>query len=580
MRDTIRYFIWGFQPYFRASLQLETERVLERIGLPVKPRALLVAFAATADATWPICVEPEYRFFQPEHFDGALERGRQLYDEHPERSVMHSDPRMHELYHAALLDRCRADAVVEALQLHTPEPVTYFAGYSTRVGSYEVHPVVGIVSAAIEAVPQLATTERDRFDITRSLVHGSIDAALALATKALHEPDAGDSLHVLGVTSEELARRAAAKLVASAATLAGSLHGSGLYSALSAVSTARYEGEAGFGSIIVASSDDPDLEVDLRLISAVAISQTRTLRKLLEISDRNKLALLTDGEKIFGLGHVKHSYNPVDERIFEFQVLGEGQWLMRHAGVPLLQVQYGEPGLPRERIDRLRFSDTVSRVFPDGSADSDRLWELSLVASEQAHGTMLVISEAAADEAARLSAQAILIEQSALSPELLRQATSIDGAVLFGPDGTCHAVGVILDGTASVEGDRARGARYNSALRYLASAQPSTMIVLVSEDGMIDVLPRLHPRIARATVERAVETYRRLTTANEVDGEMRADALERVEQLSFYLTAEQCELINELEEAYQERQLAEGGFKISRAPFTPDPAMNESYFLD
>jgi hypothetical protein len=105
------------------------------------------------------------------------------------------------------------------------------------------------------------------------------------------------------------------------------------------------------------------------------------------------------------------------------------------------------------------------------------------------------------------------------------------------------------------------------------------MIVLVSEDGMINVLPRLQPRITRATIERALETYQRFTTEND-DAEMRATALERLEQLRFYLNTEQCALINELERAYQERRLAEGGIMITGSPFKPDPAMDESYFLD
>jgi hypothetical protein len=134
-------------------------------------------------------------------------------------------------------------------------------------------------------------------------------------------------------------------------------------------------------------------------------------------------------------------------------------------------------------------------------------------------------------------------------------------------------------GTATAEGDRARGARYNSAVRYLASAKPATIIVLVSEDGMINVLPRLQPRITRAAIERALETYQRLTTSDD-DAEMRANALERLEQLRFYLNAEQCALINELERAYQERRLAEGGIMITGSAFKPDPAMNDSYFLD
>ena len=173
------------------------------------------------------------------------------------------------------------------------------------------------------------------------------------------------------------------------------------------------------------------------------LSETRTLRKLLEISDRDKLGLLTDGQTIFGLGHVYETYKPADERVFEFHVVGEGHWLMRHGGIALLQVEFGRPRLPTERIDKAGFVDTVSRVFVDGSADSERLWHLTLAAAEQAHGTMLVISERAADEAARLSAQATLIEPAVLSPEVLRQATGIDGAVFFDPDGTCHALGVI-----------------------------------------------------------------------------------------------------------------------------------------
>jgi hypothetical protein len=580
MRDTLRYFMWGFQQHFRSFLQSETGTLLDKIGLPVKPRALLVGFAASEEATWPLCVEPEYRFFQAEHFDGTVERARELYESHPNRQMMHSDPRMHDLYHRSLHDRCRADAIVEALQRHTPESVTYFVGHSAPVGNYEVHPVLGIPADALAATPQLTTVERDRFTIIRSLVHGCIETALRLATKALYQPDAGESFYVLGITSDELAQRAAADLVTSSVRLTGSIYGNGLYSALAAVSTTRYEGDAGFGSIIATRDGDADVAVDLRLRRAVPISETRTLRKLLEISDRDKLGLLTDGNKIFGLGHVRDGYDAAEERIFEFHVVGEGQWLMRHAGVALLQVEFGQPHLPKARIDKARFTDTVSRVFADGSADGERLWGLALAAADQAHGTMLVISQAAAEEAARLSAQATLIEPAHLSPELLRQATSIDGAVLFSPDGTCHALGVILDGTASAEGDRARGARYNSALRYLSSARPPTMTVLVSEDGMINVLPWLQPRIARATVERALETYDRLTTDEEVDGEMRADALKRLEQLRFYLTAEQCARINELESAYQQRQLELGGIMVTGSQFKPDPSMNESYFLD
>lgn len=579
VRDTIRYFMWSFQPHFRHSMQMGAERAFETIGFGTKPRALLIGFGTKSDS-WPICIEPEYRFFQPEHLEGVRTRAEDLYGSHAGRSLMHSDARLHERYHQVLRDRCRADALVEALEMHSPEPISYFAGISSRVGDYEVHPVIGVPVHAIGVVPQLTTEEVDERPAVRSLVHSCIDLLLGLSRQALYQPEAGDSLDVLGVSAEELVRRAATNLVTSAARSTGSLFGNSIFSSLVAVSTTRYEGATGFGSLILAADPNEDVRVDLRLQQPVALSETRTVRKLLEISDRDRISLLTDGSKIYGLGRVEASYLPSTQKVFELDVVGSGQWTMRHAGAPLLTVEFGQPHLPKDRIDRKRFADTVSRLFKDSSpaADTERLWSLAHAAAEQAHGTMLVITESAGETAARLSAQAIGIEETELSPELLQQATSIDGAVLFAPDGTCHAIGVILDGRASSEGDRSRGARYNSAVRYLSGASSPTMIVLVSEDGMINVLPELHPRISRETLANAIEIYRMHTTAEEVDAELRADAWDRLEELAFYLSEEQCDLINELETKYQDDQLAGGHIALTGRKFTRQPAMNDSYF--
>ena len=67
----------------------------------------------------------------------------------------------------------------------------------------------------------------------------------------------------------------------------------------------------------------------------------------------------------------------------------------------------------------------------------------------------------------------------------------VDGAILVDPTGTCHAVGVILDGYASGKGDSSRGARFNSAVRYHETQSGECLVIIVSEDGMIDLIPRL-----------------------------------------------------------------------------------------
>jgi DisA bacterial checkpoint controller nucleotide-binding len=194
--------------------------------------------------------------------------------------------------------------------------------------------------------------------------------------------------------------------------------------------------------------------------------------------------------------------------------------------------------------------------------DSEALWALATAAADAEHGTMLVISERAAKEAARLESQALTVEPTRLDDSLVRQATGIDGAVLVDPSGCCHAIGVILDGTVTGAGDRSRGARYNSAVKYLSSAEDTpTVILLVSEDGMINLLPDLRPRMRRADLEAMLAELR--------------------EAAAFYLSPGQIEEVNALRDDHSERRMAEGAnIRVIEAPLRPDPEMTDEYLID
>jgi hypothetical protein len=111
-----------------------------------------------------------------------------------------------------------------------------------------------------------------------------------------------------------------------------------------------------------------------------------------------------------------------------------------------------------------------------------------MAVATQQHGAMLVITASAADEAVRLDKQATVVEPFTLTPDLIDLVTRIDGAVLIDLEGTCHAIGVILDGQASDKCTSARGARYNSAVRY-AYDRAGRVVLVKSEDGMVNVLP-------------------------------------------------------------------------------------------
>jgi DisA bacterial checkpoint controller nucleotide-binding len=132
-----------------------------------------------------------------------------------------------------------------------------------------------------------------------------------------------------------------------------------------------------------------------------------------------------------------------------------------------------------------------------------------------------------------------------------------------------YALGVILDGSASNQGDRGRGARFNSALRYLTQPAAATMIILVSEDGMIDVLPRLRPRISRRIVDSALASYQRLTTAG--DGDAESDLTRRPPPavgLPLNLGAVRNGQPTGKAE-YEQRRLESGGFSITGRALAP-----------
>lgn len=64
----------------------------------------------------------------------------------------------------------------------------------------------------------------------------------------------------------------------------------------------------------------------------------------------------------------------------------------------------------------------------------------------------------------------------------------IDGAVLLDQNGKVYIIGVILDGKISPKGTTmARGARYNSAVKYSYSHRNEKhLVVVISEDGDCD----------------------------------------------------------------------------------------------
>jgi DNA integrity scanning protein DisA with diadenylate cyclase activity len=142
-------------------------------------------------------------------------------------------------------------------------------------------------------------------------------------------------------------------------------------------------------------------------------------------------------------------------------------------------------------IQHAELAKRLRDVFPEARpADLEHLTRLVLSFSHINHGALLVVTENAAAEAERLAAQAIGVDPTVLDEHILAGIGRIDGAVLIDPTGRVHAFGAILDGKVKREsrGNTSRGARYNSARRYVEDQTCRCMALVISEDGMIDFL--------------------------------------------------------------------------------------------
>jgi hypothetical protein len=572
----IRQFMWPYQIHFRISVEVGAKFALQAIGLPVEPTVLLVGFKVAGDSEFDICIEPEDGPYAPGDFSAVKEMTKRLYLEHPERGIINTNARLHEMRQRGLLDEMRGKALSEVLGDHPASGgQTFFASRSTRVGDYEVHVVLGVPSDALADVPRIQTTLRDRFRIVPSLVHAVIYEVLRRASLGLYLPDPGDG-DALGAYSPEIVRAATERFVRSVMLCVDFWSGSDNDLLFSSISALPYEGRSGVGRLILAKPDHPAIEVLLRIRHPVKLHDTRAVRKLLEASGDDADLLVGENE-VYGFGRVTEDYDPSTETVFVVSLSGRGAWDLSHGNQVLLSVRDGKAMLPVSVFDLDAFVDLADRLLPN--PDVPTLLGIAHTMAQNDHGAMLIVSSGASAEAERLSPQAWAVDPAPLSPALLRQLTAMDGAVLIDPQGKCHAIGAILDGQAAGKGDPARGSRFNNAVRYLNSSPPSAIIVVYSADGSVDILPQLHLRQKRSMVDAAVQRYLDVAAQRPPDTKQVYGAWDLLEKLNFYLSSEQCKKVNEARRGIDAWEEVNSTMRLIKRDLVPQPDMNDSYWL-
>jgi hypothetical protein len=356
------------------------------------------------------------------------------------------------------------------------------------LGGWEVLPILRLEAALYHTHYQLRNRGEETATLPTSLLDAAVMELLQAAATAVSDYDPRRPPGIGTDGADEILRAAGRRLMAVPATAAGGEDGPLFSAACDALATLPYEGDEGLGRILVAARGHPDVETVLLFHEPLDLLDRRGVRKVLELAE-DDLCLLTDASVVFGLGRALDSYDPPSESRFEIAFLGRSAWELAHGDARLMRVVNGLPELAEDPIDEEEFGDALQRTFGGVAIEAfERLLRIALEAARQRHGTTVVITGGARQEALRLGAQSLRIHPLELTTRTVGLVSGIDGALLVDPEGVCHAIGVILDGSASNRGDPARGARFNSAVRYVDEGRHPCLALVISGDGTVDLI--------------------------------------------------------------------------------------------
>jgi len=578
MNDTITLFMFPFQRSLRAGLKIRAESVLTQLGVTVEVKTLLVGIRwPGTPGPHPVCIEPENAEWTLETFDGVPKAVKETYDTHDGHNVIYGND---EIAMQEKPENIRRDCVRKTVQaalskVDVKAGVVSFFGSACHVLGYYVVPVIQIPSHVFELYPPLsALTGWAGYKTSEGLLSECMRNVLVEGSEELRRRNPGRNFPMFSSSAPEIVRHSAESFMRS---ISLSLRDKefpfvDLFTSINELSSLLYEGSKVVGRLLLVAPDNPLIVYSLRLAAPVPFRQARWARKVLQMSSP-EFALVANGHAIHGLGDLDPVHDPSAQDAFWIDFVDHYHWNLRLGERTLMLTAFGDARLPDEPITQPRFFDSFLRLFSGTSqGDAERMWRLLEVMAEAQHGSMIVIATDAASEAARLSRQAMVIQPTLMTTELLCQTSKIDGTILVDPFGVCHAVGVILDGLANERCTPSRGSRYNSAVRYVFSSTSARMALVQSADGTTDILPLLRPRISRELIESKVVELEGATPDNV------HDARQFIDEKRFYLSAEQCDRVNAALDRIGAKPRKDYSVQISIDRCRPNPEMNDTYY--
>ena len=490
-------FMWQKQEVFRNAVKHLLKKILEIQELPIGWKVFIIGIPIYPQEVAEIVFHPQDCGVTLKEFKQILEIANYNFDNDPEQLFFMGNAHQDRLHKDSLYPKALQKAVRSILeQQDIGRGRISFCSFPIQKNEHWVVTVIQLARRDFDrqyclsqATHEVSPMRQHRID--RCFLEALIYQILEASEAELQKPSPGNTF--LSDNCERVIEDAASSLLKSIELHINQWNRIDLLSFANAIAAERYEGAASEGRLIVCPTNHPDIYTKVKLIEPIDIYDYRGIRKLLEVSS-NSMALLCNVESVWGLGIPLKTYQPSLENLFEIRFAEHHTWELVHAENIMLRVKYRQARLPRARFDRRLFCTCVTQLFKIQLTTANILAKAVEAAIEQRHGTMLVITPEAQQETKRLAAQSTVIEPVLVSKDIISHLSSVDGAILISPEGIVYSFGVILDGKATENGNSARGARYNSAIRYIdgeRSRNINCLALIVSEDGYVDLYPNL-----------------------------------------------------------------------------------------
>ena len=216
-----------------------------------------------------------------------------------------------------------------------------------------------------------------------------------------------------------------------------------------------------------------------------SLDNFKHVRKLLQAVEHSERKLVSQGKTLIGI---------TDDLVTEFAI--EASFRGRHGfihinGEPVCSFSNGayKSSTHQAKLVQVEESLLESNLTPeDGTTLFKIICNVVHHAETEKFGCTLVIDLNDAIES--LSGQRLKDPLDLRQAKLLKLAKSlakVDGAIQIGRDFKLHAFACLLDGRTIPGEDRARGARFNSALRFTAEHK-NILVIVVSSDRPVSII--------------------------------------------------------------------------------------------